>query len=217
MTNKPAIQFPRTWSAERGGDGRLSAPPAERNQGPILEVLRRVLPAKGLVLEIASGTGQHVAHFAAALPKLDWQPSDPDPELRASIAAWIAHAGLANLRPPLALDVGAPAWPLARAEAVLCINMIHIAPWAAAEALVAGAARLLGRGGVLYLYGPYRMGGRHTAESNAAFDADLRARNPEWGVRDLEAVAALAERSGFGAAETVAMPANNFSVVFRKL
>ena len=195
-------------------DARRHAPATARNREPILGVLRRVLPRSGLVLEIASGTGEHIAHFAAALPGLMFQPSDPDPGGRASIDAWAAAAGLANLRPALALDATAD-WSLA-ADAVLCINMIHIAPWSAAEGLVRRAARALGQGGVLFLYGPFRRDGGHTAASNAAFDADLRARDPSWGIRDLEAVAALAIAEGFGAPEIAAMPANNLSLTFRR-
>ena len=194
-----------------------TAPAAARNREPILAVLREVLPATGVVLEIASGSGEHAMWFAQALPGIEWQPSDGDDGARASIAAWRAQAGLANLRAPVALDAAAPeTWPVARADAVVCINMIHIAPWAAAEGLFAGAARVLPAGGVLFLYGPYREGGRHTAPSNEAFDADLRRRNPEWGVRDLDAVTALAARHGFALARRVAMPANNLSVVFVK-
>src|SRR5579883_360009 len=195
---------------------RLTAPAVARNRDPILAVLRRILPPDGLVLEVASGTGEHAAYFAAALPQLLWQPSDPDAVARASIAAHGTAARLANLLPPLDLDAAADRWPATRADAVLCINMIHIAPWAAAMGLVAGAARLLPAGGVLYLYGPFKEGGRHTAPSNEAFDADLRARNALWGVRDLDEVAALARRHGLDHAETVAMPANNRSVVFRR-
>jgi len=197
-------------------DARRSAPAADRNKEPILAVLRRVLPARGLVCEISSGTGQHVVHFAAALPHLTWQPSELDARLHASIAAWIAHEGLANVRPPLALDVTADAWPLERAEAILCINMIHIAPWDATLGLMRGAARLLGPGGVLFLYGPYRRFGAHTAPSNEAFDASLRASDPDWGVRDMETVVEVAGENGFALSEVVAMPANNFSVVLRK-
>jgi len=192
---------------------RCSSPSVERNKGPILEVLRRVLPPRGLVLEIASGTGQHVAHFARALPQLRWQPSEVDPELRRSIAAWIE--GLANVAAPIPLDVQRLPWPVAAADALLCINLIHIAPWGAAEALVEGARRVLAPGGVLFLYGPYRRDGAHTAPSNEHFDASLRAQDPRWGVRDMEAVVALAAGAGFAHAETVAMPANNFSLVFR--
>jgi SAM-dependent methyltransferase len=195
---------------------RQSAPAAERNRDPILAVLRRVLPPTGLVLEIASGTGQHAAHFAAALPEIDWQPSDTTPEARASVEAWRVHTALPNLRAPLDLDVMREPWPIVAADAVVCINMIHIAPWAAAQALMAGAGRVLGAGGVLYLYGPYRRNGAHTAESNDMFDRQLKSRNPEWGVRDMEAVADLAAQQGFVLSEVVEMPANNFSVVFRK-
>ncbi|CAN7672888.1 DUF938 domain-containing protein [Paraburkholderia sp. SIMBA_054] len=195
---------------------RQHAPSAERNREPILAVLERVLPATGTVLEIASGTGQHAIHFAAALPHLVWQPSDLDDEARASIAAWTAHSGLDNVRPPLALDVRDASWGIEAAAAIVCINMIHISPWASAQALIGGAGRLLGPGGVLFLYGPYRRGGAHTAPTNAAFDEQLQRRNPAWGVRDMEAVVALADAAGFDADEPVEMPANNFSLVFRK-
>ncbi|MBR0648287.1 DUF938 domain-containing protein [Roseomonas terrae] len=197
-------------------DLRRFAPAAARNRDPILEVLRRHLPPTGLVLEVASGSGEHVVHFAAALPDLTFQPSDPDADARASIDAWVAESGLANIRSALPADASATAWPLDAADAVVCINMIHIAPWAAAEGLVRGAAAILPSAAPLILYGPYRRGGAHTAPSNAAFDADLRARNPTWGVRDLEAVAALAASSGFGPPEVTAMPANNLIVVFRR-
>jgi SAM-dependent methyltransferase len=196
------------------GGGALTSPAAARNRGPILGVLRRVLPPTGTVLEVASGTGEHAVHFAAGLPDVTWQPTDRDPEALRSISAHRVAAGLPNLLAPMELDVTAAAWPVERADAVVSINMIHIAPWPAAEGLVAGAARLLAPGGVLFLYGPFREDGRHTA-SNAAFDDSLRARNPEWGVRDLRDAEALIRRHGFGLAETVAMPANNLSVVFR--
>lgn len=195
---------------------RQHAPSAERNREPILAVLKRVLPATGTVLEIASGTGQHAIHFAAALPHLVWQPSDLDDEARASIAAWTAHSGLANVRPPLALDVRDASWGIEAAAAIVCINMIHISPWESAQALIRGAGRLLGAGGVLFLYGPYRRGGAHTAPTNAAFDEQLQRRNPAWGVRNMEDVVALADAAGFDADEPVEMPANNFSLVFRK-
>ncbi|WP_322062516.1 DUF938 domain-containing protein [Paraburkholderia sp. J63] len=195
---------------------RLTAPAAARNAAPILEVLRGALPARGTVLEIASGTGQHAAHFAAALPGIEWQPSDADPRARASIAAWRAHTGLANLREPLDLDVRREPWPVDAVDAIVCINMIHIAPWEAAVALMKGAGARIAAGNALVLYGPYRRGGAHTAPSNEAFDADLRARDPSWGVRDLEAVEALAQAEGLVCEAVVPMPANNFSVVFRK-
>jgi SAM-dependent methyltransferase len=196
-------------------DGALTSPSVARNREPILAVLRRVLPVRGIVLEVASGTGEHAIHFAAALPELIWQPTDRDPEARRSIAARRDAAALLNLLPPLELDAAAPSWPVGRADAIVAINMIHIAPWSAAEGLMAGAARLLAPGGILYLYGPYKENGRHTAPSNAAFDASLRARDPEWGVRDVGAVAELAARHGLALAERVAMPANNLSLVFR--
>ena len=193
---------------------RLHAPAALRNRDALLAALRPLLPSAGLVLEVASGTGEHAAHLAAALPGLTFQPTDPAGEHRASIDAWTA--GLVNVRPALALDAAAAAWPVARADVVLCVNMIHIAPWAATEGLVAGAARVLPPGGVLALYGPFRRGGRHTAPSNAEFDAGLRARDPAWGVRDLDEVAAVAEGAGFGRAEVTQMPANNLLVGFRR-
>lgn len=198
-------------------EARRYAPATERNRAAILAVLARHLPARGLVLELASGSGEHAVHFAAALPALVFQPSDPDPAARASIDAWAVSAGLANLRPAIALDATAASWPIETAEAVLCINMIHIAPWAAAVGLVEGASRILAPGGILYLYGPYKRAGRHTAPSNEAFDGSLRERNVAWGVRDLEAVAALAAANGFAAPEIVAMPANNLSLVFRRV
>ncbi len=194
----------------------MTYPAPERNKTPILEVLRRVLPTRGTVLEIASGTGQHIVHFAAALPDITWQPSDPEPDHRGSIAARVAAAGIGNVSQPLAIDVRDLPWPLQGVDAVLCINMIHIAPWDAALALLSEAGRLLPVGGVLYLYGPYRRGGRDTAQSNAEFDADLRRRNPEWGVRDLEEVQREAAGSGLVLQEIVDMPANNLSVVFRR-
>jgi SAM-dependent methyltransferase len=197
-----------------GDDARRHAPSTARNRGPILDVLRRRLPRHGLVLEIASGAGEHAVFFARALPGLRFQPSDPDPAARASIDAWRAAEGLANVLPAVALDASAQAWPISAADAVLCINMIHIAPWAATVGLVRGAGKVLREGGVLYLYGPYCRDGAHTAPSNAAFDASLRARNPEWGVRDLEAVAALAAAHGFGPPAIEAMPANNLSLIF---
>jgi SAM-dependent methyltransferase len=194
----------------------LTSPAVARNRDPILAVLRQVLPAQGTVLEIASGTGEHAVHFAAGLPHLTWQPTDPDTDALASIAAHRASAQLPNLLAPLVLDACAPSWPVTRGDAVVAINMIHIAPWTAAEGLMAGAGRLLARGGVLYLYGPFKEDGRHTAPSNAAFDASLRARDPRWGVRDLDAVAALAIEHGLALAERVAMPANNLSLVFQR-
>jgi SAM-dependent methyltransferase len=198
-------------------DARRFAPAVARNKDAITEVLARHLPASGLVLEIASGSGEHALHFAAHFPALTFQPTDPDAAALASIAAWRAEAQLANLLPPLMLDVMADAWPVPKADAVLCINMIHIAPWEATVALIRGAARVLPRDGILFLYGPFKQGGTHTAPSNAEFDASLRAQDARWGVRDLEAVAEIASAVGFAAPVVEAMPANNLSVIFRRL
>jgi len=193
-----------------------SAPAAARNREPILRVLRDYLPRPARVLEIASGTGEHAVWFSGALPEVTWQPTDRDPEALRSIAAWREATSLPNLLPPLPLDAAADTWPVARADAVVAINMVHIAPWAATPGLIAGAARVLSPGGVLFLYGPFREGGAHTGAGNAAFDVDLRARDPSWGIRDLDEITALANRHGFMAPERIAMPANNLSVVFRR-
>ena len=198
-------------------DARRFAPAVARNKAAITEALARHLPASGLVLEIASGSGEHALHFAAHFPALSFQPTDPDAAALASIAAWRAEAQLANLLPPLMLDVMADAWPVPKADAVLCINMIHIAPWEATAALMRGAARVLPRDGILFLYGPFKQGGQHTAPSNAEVDASLRAQDARWGVRDLEAVAEIASAAGFAAPVVEAMPANNLSVIFRRL
>lgn len=187
----------------------------ERNKGPILEQLRAVLPAQGTVLEIASGTGQHVVHFAAALPQLHWQPTDLDPDNLASIAAWRDHVALPNISVPLALDVTAP-WPVDSADALLNSNLIHIAPWEVTEALFRGAATVLRPRSVAVLYGPYKRDGVHTAPSNASFDQSLRERNPSWGVRDLADVVAVADEAGFELEDVVEMPANNLLCVYRK-
>jgi SAM-dependent methyltransferase len=197
-------------------DHRRSAPATLRNREPIVAVLREVLPEAGLVLEVACGTGEHAVHFARAFPELRWQPSDPSPEARQSIAAWARAEKLGNLLPPLDLDAQADAWPIARADAILCINMIHISPWEATEGLMRGAGRLLGPGQRLYLYGPYRRADRALEPSNAAFDADLRLRDERWGLRQLDEVRACAEAQGLVLERVVEMPANNLSVVFRK-
>jgi hypothetical protein len=194
----------------------LFSPAAARNAAPIVEVLRRVLPLRGLALEIASGSGEHVVRFAAAMPGLVWQPSDPDEAARRSIDAHTRASGLSNIRPPVAIDAACPPWPVMRADALIAINMIHIAPWEAAIGLTAGAGATLPEGGVLYLYGPFREDGAHTAPSNAAFDDSLRARNASWGVRDIEAVAAAAAEQGLRLSERIAMPANNLSLIFRQ-
>jgi SAM-dependent methyltransferase len=208
---------------------RLHAPATQRNRLPIAQALAAWLPpevqAGGRVLEVASGTGEHALYFAASFPGVTWQPSDPEPAHRASIAAYradhLAAGGLDNLAPPLDLDATATTWPLDGPspplfDAVVCCNMIHIAPWAAAEGLIAGAARFLKPGGGLFLYGPFKRGGVHTAPSNEAFDASLRARDPAWGLRDLEAVAGLAAKAGFAAPEVAELPANNLAVWFVK-
>lgn len=191
----------------------LHSPAAERNRGPILEVLERVLPGRGTVLEVASGTGQHVVHFAAALPDLLWQPSDPEPRNRASIEARIEAAGLANVLAPLNLDVTGP-WPELRVAAVIVANLLHVSAPATTAALCAGAAGVLEPGGILLVYGPFNRDGRYTSEGNARFDAELRARHPDWGIRDVEDLIARAGEAGLAVAEIVDMPANNLAVVF---
>ena len=199
-------------------DLRRYAPATVRNRDPIWAFLQRHLPQRGLVLEIASGSGEHVTHFArAAGPDLVFQPSDPEPSARVSIDAWVEAARVHNVRPAIALDAAAADWPIANADAVVCINMIHIAPWDAAEGLMRGASGLLSPGAPLYLYGPYRRGRSHTSPSNERFDRELRLQNAAWGVRDIEAVVDLAELHGFGAPIIEAMPANNLSLLFRRL
>ena len=194
-------------------DPRRFAPAVARNRDPILAVLRRVLPATGLVLEVASGTGEHCAHLAEALPALTFQPTEPEAEGRASCDSWCG--GLPNVRRVLPLDVIATDWPVARAEAVLCINMAHIAPWGATLGLLRGAARVLGPGAPLALYGPWLRAGVATAEGNLAFDASLRERNPDWGLRRLEDLAAAAG-ADFAVPEVIEMPANNVTLVLRR-
>jgi hypothetical protein len=213
-------------------DARQYAPATDRNRVPILEVLQRVLPPSGTVLEIAAGTGQHAIFFAPRLIPRKWLPSEPEPILRASIKAWYQHYPSDNLYPPLDVDVCSPIWSVERGElpegmnrsdlenhpisAIVCINMIHISPWETCLGLMAGAKRLLPTGGILYLYGSYKQGGRHTAPSNASFDQSLRSQNPDWGVRDSEEVVAAAAAQSLILLETVPMPANNLSVVFQR-
>jgi hypothetical protein len=197
-------------------DDRRSAPHVARNAEPIAEVLKDVLPAKGLVLEPASGTGEHSLHFAREFPKLLWQPSDAEPAALRSIEAWRADSGLFNLLPPIALDVRAAEWPVAAADAILAINLLHISAWAATQGLLRGAGRLLAPGAPLTVYGPFRQAGVETAPSNLAFDESLRARDPDWGLREVEAVAVEAQACGFSLALVTPMPANNLSLVFRK-
>jgi SAM-dependent methyltransferase len=204
--------------AENSDDPRQRSPSTARNRDPILAVLQRILPARGAVLEIAAGSGEHAVHFARAFPGLAWTPSDPDADARASIAGWTASEGLSNIAAPLALDVCAVDWSVAAGafDAVLAINMIHISPWESTLGLFAGAARALKPDGVLYLYGPYRREGRHTAPSNETFDGWLKARDARWGVRDLVDVEAAANAQGFALREVVEMPANNLSVIFAR-
>jgi hypothetical protein len=197
--------------------GARTSPATARNRGPILEVLRSRLPASGLVLEVAAGAGEHAVYNAQAFPDLQWRPTDVDAQALESIAAWRAAARLPNLLPALRLDAADPdGWPVAQADGVVSINMVHISPWAATEGLMAGAARVLPSGGGLFLYGPFFESDVPTAPSNRDFDEGLRRRNSEWGIRRLEAVAAAADAQGLVLTERVSMPANNLTLVFRK-
>jgi len=199
-------------------DPRRHAPAAARNREPLLNVLRRILPDRGRVLEVASGSGEHVVHFARALPGLTFQPSDPDPDARRSVDAWRTHEDLANVLPVVALDAAAPAWPVEPEwDAVLCANMIHIAPWEAALGLLRGTGSILAPGQPLVLYGPFLRADRPTAPSNEAFDENLRSRNPEWGIRRLERVVEAAAACRLALEEVVEMPANNATVIFRRV
>jgi hypothetical protein len=186
---------------------------AERNSGPILEVLSRVLPARGRVLEIASGSGQHVSLFAAALPGLQWLPSEPNVAMHDSIRSHVSRAGLKNVDDPLAIDV-LERWPEIEVDAVIVANMLHISPAATLSGLCQGAAGVCRSGGILHIYGPFKQDGQHTAPSNAEFDESLRERNPAWGIRDIEQVVEVADSCGFESMEQNEMPANNFSLVF---
>jgi SAM-dependent methyltransferase len=191
------------------------APATERNREPLAAVLREVLPASGMVLEIASGTGEHAAYFARLFPDLTWQPSDYEPGALNSIEAWVGDSDAPNLRAPVVLDA-AGTWPVEAADAILCVNMVHISPWAATVGLMRGAARVLPPGGPLILYGPYRRAGVETAPSNEAFDESLKARDAAWGLRALEDVTAEAEANGLSLDRVVEMPANNLTVVYRR-
>jgi len=197
-------------------DLRLSAPAVLRNRQPILDVLLAALPATGLVLEVASGTGEHVVHFARHMPNLEWQPSDPSAAARESIAAWLAAEGISNVRVPLNFEAEQSAWPVQQVAAIVCINMVHISLWEATVGLMRGAGRALPFGGLLYLYGPYRCPDHALEPSNEAFDQDLRARNPTWGLRDIDAVVLCAAEHGLAFEQSVEMPANNLSLIFRK-
>lgn len=192
------------------------APATQRNREPILAVLQRVLPTTGIVLEVASGSGEHVVFFAEKFPQLVWQPTDFDANGLASIGAWVSESGLANIRPAMQLDASAAAWPIAHADAVMCINMIHISPFEATVGLMRGAAHLLAPGQRLVTYGPYKVDDQHTAPSNAQFDASLRSRDPRWGIRDIAEVASVAADHGLRLTERVPMPANNFTLVFER-
>ena len=206
----------RTPASGAPTGAKRHAPATERNREPIAGVLREVLPERGLLLEIAAGTGEHAAFLAPLFPALRWQPTDPDPDSLGSIDAWQADSAAGNLLPPVFLDAASGTWPVDRADAILCVNMVHISPWAATEGLMRGAARLLPPGGPLILYGPYRRRGVPTAPSNEAFDASLKSRNPAWGLRDLEAVQELAAGQGLGFERLYEMPANNLTLVFRR-
>jgi cyclopropane fatty-acyl-phospholipid synthase-like methyltransferase len=197
-------------------DFRLHAPAALRNRDLIADILTDHLPPRGLVLEIASGSGEHCIRFGERLPNHVIQPSDLSPQARMSIDAWVASSGVTNVRPALNIDVSQPDWPIAEADAIICINMIHIAPWQATAGLFAGAARILTTGGVLYTYGPYMREGAHTSAGNAHFDADLRQQNADWGIRSIEALNDLAEANGLSIPLIIPMPSNNFSLIFKR-
>lgn len=197
-------------------DSKRFSPACERNKDAILGVLHDVLPSSGTILEIACGPGQHAVHFAAGLPGVEWQPSDIDPTSLASTMAWRAEADLPNLLEPVFLDATEEEWPLSHADGIICCNMIHISPWKVTLGLLDGASRILPDDGILYTYGPYKVGGKHTAPSNEAFDQSLRSQNPGWGVRNLDDVALEARRRGLHLIKTIKMPANNFSVIFKK-
>jgi SAM-dependent methyltransferase len=208
------VSGPQPFVFEAGAEVKRHAPATERNRDVIAQTLARVLPAEGLVLEVASGTGEHAVHFAKRFPALTWQPSDPDPIALASINAWRADSNVPNMRPAMLLDASAD-WPIAQADAVVCINMTHISPWAATVGLLRNAARLLPQSAVLFIYGPYNQRDVPLADSNAAFDASLRQQNALWGLRYVDDIAAEAHVSGLHLDSVIAMPANNLSLIFR--
>jgi len=210
MKNKGAFPF------DDRGDQKRHAPATLRNSDAIAGVLSNALPGAGLALEIASGTGEHINRFAGAFPTLRWQPSDIEDDALASIVAWAGDSGAANILPPLRLDAASKRWPIETADAVLCINMLHISPWKAATGLMRGASNILPSGGLLYLYGPYFEADKPSAKSNVSFDESLRRRNAEWGIRNLEDVRKLAEERGLRFESRLEMPANNLSLLFRK-
>lgn len=208
---------PKPWLIdEAGAEARRHAPATLRNRDAITDVLRGVLPPQGTVLEIASGSGEHIVHFAQAFPHLVWQPSDCEPAALASIAAWAAQAGASNVQPPLAIDAAQPGWPLKRADAILCINMVHISPWDATVGLFKGCAQALDEEAPIILYGPYVEEGVETAVSNLAFDESLKARNPAWGLRHLDDMDRVASEHGFERTGRHEMPANNLTLVYRR-
>ncbi len=207
---------PEPFILDAGGAEKRHAPATVRNRDAIADVLEKVLPPSGTVLEVASGTGEHIIHFAQRFPQLVWQPSDYSELSLPSIAAWVAEAGVGNVLPPVPLDASAADWPVPAAAAILCINMIHISPWAATQGLMAGAGRLLPAGAPLYLYGPFLRDDAETAPSNRDFDQSLKDRNPDWGLRHLTDVTALAAAQGLQLDRVIEMPANNLSVIFRK-
>src|SRR3546814_839062 len=209
---------PTPWIIDKDGqDARRHAPATLRNRDAIAQVLRDILPGTGRVLEIASGSGEHVVHFAGLFPHLSWQPSDTHPDALTSISGWTRTAGLSNIAPPIRLDAQTVDWGLDRVDAILCINMVHISPWEATEGLMRGAGRLLPSGSPLYLYGPYIRADTDTAPSNRAFDEALRRQNPDWALRHVDDVRALALRNGLAFDRIVEMPANNISLIFRKI
>jgi hypothetical protein len=208
------VSGPQPFVFEAGAEVKRHAPATERNRDVIAQTLARVLPTEGLILEVASGTGEHVVHFAKMFPALTWQPSDPDPIALASINAWRADSNVPNVRPAMLLDASAD-WPIAQADAVVCINMTHISPWAATVGLLRNAARLLPQSAVLFIYGPYNQRDVPLADSNAAFDAALRQQNALWGLRFVEDIAAEAHVSGLHLDSVIDMPANNLSLIFR--
>jgi hypothetical protein len=209
---------PTPWLAREAPSDtdKRHAPATLRNRDAIVDILRGILPEHGTVLEVASGSGEHIVHFAQAFPAFRWQPSDPDAAALRSIAAWSTEAGAANVLPPVMIDASSEDWPVERADALLCINMIHISPWVATLGLLRGAAQLLPEGAPLYLYGPYIQAGVETAPSNLAFDQSLKSRDPAWGLREVADVEAAAQGEGFRLERIVPMPANNLSLIFRR-
>lgn len=206
---------PSPFVFEAGGEAKRFAPATERNREAIADVLESILPDEGTVLEIASGTGEHIVYFAQKFPKLTWQPSDPDPTALASIAAWAEEAGCSNLKQPLQLDAASD-WIVNKADAIICINMAHISPWVATLGLLRNAARILPPGAPLYLYGPFRQESIPTAPSNEAFDESLKSRDPQWGLRAVEAIETNAHAAGLTSADIIQMPANNLSLILRR-